>query len=564
MNTAERGRPDPPVGKAYILGLPVEMLRQILENLEYAVPDDADAASDAAQIAKHESIENIKNCPLVCKQFHDQSSHMLLRAVEISCLPSSIQRFHEISRHPTIRNGIQTVNVSLRLYQSELAEDINTFVQQFADEFFDLFTFTGWQGRDTDLELIRIEKARAIWDVWVRSYDPDAWYYHSQSEGAENEDDWEADNCYQALIEGIYHEYRRRFEEQESAIRSGEFVRAVAWGMARMPLARTLRFGDGESSSNPGDSAFHRLDPFQDYRFACVFNHSEQDVGDALSQCLLTMRTGRDNSGLCPSQPLRPVADVVVHLLAAIADAGSRPTAIEISLGLYPLAGLAVTSQEMRESLCLVGEELKVFKFDCTDEYWLNERETDAASRCESRMDDMNEVLTACLQSSTKLQSLALSIDSYEGYLYNLDHDVEELELIWNNLAPTLTSRTWKKLKHARLDGLRLSLSELASFVRNLPSSPHGVSLRFENMTLTTGTWAEALRILREESSAAVEFGAMKATGMIDREVAGWVEDMFAAKDASGREVVKRYVNDRADNVEIRSRTVREHPTRCE
>ena len=131
----------------------------------------------------------------------------------------------------------------------------------------------------------------------------------------------------------------------------------------------------------------------------------------------------------------------------------------------------------MRESLGLIGEELRDFSFHCLDEYGLDttdmrdpwsgeewsgfggpEEIIAANRRCQSAIHDINTVLTTCLQSSTKLESLSLTIDSSWRYGSYYLEGIEQVEFSLKNLGPTLRSRTWEKLRHARLDGLRVSI----------------------------------------------------------------------------------------------------------
>jgi hypothetical protein len=78
--------------------------------------------------------EDVKNLRLTCRRFCSTSSDLLLRFVRVELNPSSLSQFEEISRHPTISNGVRCVRVVLPLYNATLAQDISTFAQHNAQE----------------------------------------------------------------------------------------------------------------------------------------------------------------------------------------------------------------------------------------------------------------------------------------------------------------------------------------------------------------------------------------------------------------------------------------------
>lgn len=206
------------------------------------------------------------------------------------------------------------------------------------------------------------------------------------------------------------------------------------------------------------------------------------------------------------------------------------------------MLGLGEINQETLKSLCLVGEELRLFDFSVYDDHDVFRKENgEYYERCKSATHDLNTLLTACLRSSTKLESLSLHIDSSlsllhidSGHMYGLGGLDALLEFSLKSLGPTLVSRTWEALNNVEPVGLRLGLSDLAAFVRNL-SSTHTVTLCIPGVGLTnSGPWAEALRVLREESSADVGFGPMLVAVGVEWDLAGRTMDVYDMERQGG------------------------------
>lgn len=218
-----------------ILDLPNEILVNILGYVSVS-PLDWDPILDSPH-----RIKEVQNMRLTCRRFYHAISDRLIKAVSVEMRPGSLSRLDEISRHRLISKGVRSVRVSLRCYDSVLANDLRKFAN-----------FNVAKLRE---KARRLERSRASWPRFkireevgqltldtvqtiVASWNEMTAVEHDPQEG------WDERTRYQTVLRIAHQEYRHRFREQEQIRRDGRFAHMVAEAMARFPSATTLQLHD--------------------------------------------------------------------------------------------------------------------------------------------------------------------------------------------------------------------------------------------------------------------------------------------------------------------------------
>lgn len=78
----------------------------------------------------HDATREIQNVRLTCQRFCWASSHLLYTTAIIQIQPEFLERVEWLSRHPTLRMGVERVVTMLHYYQPSLAESLQTFDTQ--------------------------------------------------------------------------------------------------------------------------------------------------------------------------------------------------------------------------------------------------------------------------------------------------------------------------------------------------------------------------------------------------------------------------------------------------
>lgn len=88
-----------------IMDLPDELLMRIFTYARITFYKD-----EFCSFERHlnfDTVADIKNLGLTCRRFCNASSHLLLQSLRVDMTkPSSLERLEEVSRHPTIRKGL--------------------------------------------------------------------------------------------------------------------------------------------------------------------------------------------------------------------------------------------------------------------------------------------------------------------------------------------------------------------------------------------------------------------------------------------------------------------------
>ena len=212
----------------HVLNLPNEILRLIfkyvrgesvhLERSYVALPQYSD-----------EGINSIKQARLVCHDFCDLSSHLLLHAVSVSMKPSSLAHLDQVSRHPTISKGVNAIVVNLSFFANELAQDFSNFVafQQIqlqrlvSDLTHDLDGPRNWP--------LVVRRSTRIWLSWEKYW----------SAGGQSRLD-QTDEEHIGLLRYAHTLYRQAWVEQVLMQTDGSFIQAITDAVTRMPAIKFL------------------------------------------------------------------------------------------------------------------------------------------------------------------------------------------------------------------------------------------------------------------------------------------------------------------------------------
>jgi hypothetical protein len=225
-----------------------------------------------------------------------------------------------------------------------------------------------------------------------------------------------------------------------------------------MPGARKLNFGDSDFESFSVGTP-HLMLP-------------ETDVWDALHHIVLQPTTGYHAKTYDLELPnYRCVVDVI----DAVRSAGALLHSIDINLSTLGCRGGLVSAPDLRQEFASGLQQLKKFAFTCED------------GPNEEYADPFNEFLSACLDTSS-LRNLRL--DMRYG---------ENARTARIDVGRILGSKLRHNLTDIFLGRVAIDLSKLVVVLKRLPEPMRSLSL--ENVILRSGTWKEALDVLRNKRS---------------------------------------------------------------
>ncbi|KAI2613432.1 hypothetical protein GGR54DRAFT_328284 [Hypoxylon sp. NC1633] len=245
----------------HILDCPNEVLMKIFADVAGA-PCDNDFRTTRTVKSEDGGPKEISNTRLVCKRFHDQSSHLLLPVVTVSMNPSSLARLDEISRHPWIAPGVRSIRVILESYPPNVASELSdTFLSYYADQLVDNVkaSLVPWRARFRSgtpevrpspafsLELAILKErylaTSAINELVAssRSMDQDVF---SGDKGLSN-------NAKRQLrfVQSALEQCGAAYGEQEKVRANGTFARAIAAAMAKLKVPPRLFITDYDNSN---------------------------------------------------------------------------------------------------------------------------------------------------------------------------------------------------------------------------------------------------------------------------------------------------------------------------
>lgn len=414
---------------------------EILVRIGELVEDDFD----------HSTIQNMR---LTCWQLNNAISHLLLRYVTVELDQQSLSRLVEISQHPTIRQGVRIIEISLLSYSSVLASSFQGFVHFFSERLSDMITHhetmtlipDPGEGQPTVVNNRILEARHVLWGYWTDNTDLD-------------EEDL------QTPLGQAYNRYQELCVEQVDLLQGASFVRTVAAALARMPLMNNLQFND------------HQHD--------CDFWLSENpNVEEALVDLSLLPISWKTASIFHLGTP--PSINLLLTLPGAMYRAQCSPLQrLEIRLSRPEdlLFLEAIAGQDLRDLSNMV-QNLKDFSLLPVDkDYVYHQQQL-------PRKSEILGTFVSAILNTNSLESLSLNL----GYRREFDPAEDQQSI---SFTSTIKPRTWNNLSRLHLDAFPLHVHELGHFLNGLPTNIYHLSL--ENIRLLSGTWAEALEVLRSK-----------------------------------------------------------------
>ncbi|KAI1484967.1 hypothetical protein F5X96DRAFT_383593 [Biscogniauxia mediterranea] len=242
----------PRIRSLHLLDLPDEILMLIFEQVKgwWMNESSFDPYSTNQR--------DIMNVRLVCRRFCYSSSHLLIHFLTVSMDPPSLSRLAEVARHPAIRKGVRGVRVLLDFYDPALADDFWRFVGVRKDDLRKSIN-------DMQARLRHVRTSHAGWSASRRNEFFDQMRAELQAKRAllKSFDGFGEDMAaaqptdeqslhYRKIFESAHREYRRRLEEQQRIQKSGTFVQDVASAIAMLPAVRVLQLCDRRQRLAPG------------------------------------------------------------------------------------------------------------------------------------------------------------------------------------------------------------------------------------------------------------------------------------------------------------------------
>lgn len=453
-----------------ILGLPDEILMMIFEYCKKRSLSNKNYFF--VQEYNRDGIKDIKNIRLTCRRFCNTSSHLLLRHIDVCMSPSSLAHLEEVARHPLLSTGIQAVRVHLNYFSDGLVTfmtHFNTLAIMQLEDSLNLYKSI-FQGDldDSPFNIPReklgpaIDKAELILKEWSEFQD-------KLLESEEDADVFDEEVAKSRAVAGLVsaHEiYRQQYLAQESVLKDGAFVQAIVTAMSKMPTARKLFVGDDFRDFDNG--RFKYLKPFVDA--------VEDPQGLAAHGTVRPLNWDSARSKQLEDQP----KELFLQLLMAVFN--SDISIDHLSIDLSSAADISIpTSQEQLQQLAAGTENLRVFEF----------RGCHRHSESEPTVDFGPE----------QIASFRSLVSSFMGgkALTRLDLD---LSFTLDELAPQppvsmgslLVSQHCPNLEILQLSYFPLHLRHLKTFLDGL-NGP--VDINLDHVVLLSGTWAEALDLIR-------------------------------------------------------------------
>lgn len=451
-----------------ILDMPDEILMEIFSYLK----SDNEPGICSYQHSRPTIVPVITQLRLTCRRFCATSSHLLLPYLSVECNSSSLAHFEEVSHHKTIRQSVQTVEISLDSYDSLLANNLLEFARYFAQnlQMFrrSVLTCDSRLSQQRQISLSRLaEKLRKAHEMeysWLRYAD-----------GTPADFDSDEDMAFHLLLRKGHEEYRKRFQDQMAVLADGNFAQTVAAAMARMPLVKSLVIRDGRRYTSKGIRLF-------------CWEENENARNEILASDILSVPNEWKNHSIDSSghSSLKSLVSMMVEIPRAIHMARISLTGLKVEISIpNDISGFGL-SQEAQHDLKAAMQKLKKFEFKV--------RPSGQGGSIGRPHLQKSEIM--CLD---KFVESLLDTESIEKIKLDFRYlwARASLDSQKSSLGSILTGRRWSNLYSLRCDSLSLQLHELELF---LDSLDHRLEFfHTENLRLVSGTWAQALDILREK-----------------------------------------------------------------
>ena len=500
-----------------ILSLPDELLVEIFTAVKTYNP--ANGAQHAAFASSSEDIANVR---LVCQRFAACSSHLLVHYVRLDGInPESLEKLEAISQHPVISKGVHIVRLVAQFYASTFADDLRQFAWYAVNTVFgqalrykesldeaekatnmdDPASVERLVAKKTECVAV-LERVKDILKTWSRVSADDSeavigrWDINTnksdqelmvlQRRNSAEEDELE-EARHMHLLHLAHGLYRLRYQKQEDLRHNDAFIQRFAAAMARMPRAKGLEIHDFVRGRYTQQEYYDFDEPPSDEYAGLI------DI-DSLTRPMSWDEATDRGFG-------EPPVEVLFRLPAAVQQAGGRLDRIALQTSTcaehyYPLLTKASVRDVVDLGRAVHDMRLKTFIFLHQTEMKPRIRRTPAPEA----MDAFDNLVTA-MTNSEGLEMLWLRLDG--GWADGgLDPDrrfsLGSLLLPDGDSLARWAQPPWRNLRDVHLSNFALHLSELERLAAQLRES--GTKLGFltlEKVHLLSGTWAQALELLR-------------------------------------------------------------------
>jgi hypothetical protein len=454
-----------------ILDLPDEILRQIFancgagrdpENLYYSIDDSSQAGKSRRQIGM---------IRLTCRRFNENSGHLLLDHVDVAMNPESIAHLEEVSKHPLISKGIRALRVHFDYYSAEPAEFLEIFTPIVITNFEEKIEAESGTSSYWPVGASVADKAWQLIEEWGRFLD--------EFEASEGDQEFiKAAAASSKVVDGLVkaqQEYRELRLAQDTVTMNGAFGRAIANAMEKMPCARKLYLGDNPPTSIYAKSQqrekLHPLselvdDPRRAASFAAVLSQDWDTARSRLHQDL----------------PTDIFADFLRTILAKSNEIGLDHLEIALS-GVVNMCD-AFTKEDLQDLQSGTGR-LQVL--DIKTSIPTVEPPDEEIPLTDGEVAVVGAFVSALVSGTTKsLKRLALDF-------HFMEDDYAPKPPV--GMGYTFTCRPLSGLSVLDLEWIPLHLENLTHILGDLTEP---VNMRLDGVQLLSGTWEEALDIIRE------------------------------------------------------------------
>lgn len=504
--------------KVGVMDLPNELLLKIFDNLKIQLHDPNYFVFDSKDpIADHTAIQNTR---LTCRRFRENSSHLLVRHLDITPSMSSLEHLEELIRHPEIWRGERVLRINLRYYCTTIAEDFQSFATMCAQDlqhkvgpFKELLAYDEdrkeWIDKGYSLETLErgVLNARRILSAW-RPFTNRV----PTQEGASLD-------AAPPVLQSGYERYREMLRQQQEILRDGYFARTVAAAAAKSHAKVWLSMSDDEPARDDED---HRPRPsLVDSVEASdldLFADPDLLVQSSLIQphpwCRVTGDEGETTQSLLYELPL------------AMHAAKARLAGVAVNVN-HPSRWHLGVSQDQLSGLSEVAEGLVAFTFRMDRDNYQMSLPTP------EDMSGLNAYLRAIMGPQC-VPNLWLSLLPLDWL------DVGDRPDLSFPIQPLLHSSSWHNLKAVRLEYLSVGIEDLRKLMGMLESKAR---LCLKGIRLRDGSWATALDCLRskaDQGSRLVSPGGQDCELLNEQEYRDNYDRLFLSGETKATQYITR------------------------
>ncbi|KAI1377810.1 hypothetical protein F4677DRAFT_458575 [Hypoxylon crocopeplum] len=379
---------------------------------------------------------------------------------------SSLARLDQVSRHPLIAKGVRSIRIVLDFYAAELGEGFYGLFPYFQQKMWRVVR--EWRSLEDEQDTERNETARSAAIARIGNLFA-SWYKFAMQVPDSYLDD--QDRADIQLLRRAQDLYCQAYLEQQQMRFSGDFSRAVAKAIARMPVARSLVFTDH--------------DKFVERRSASLTEDTESP-GLLIANIIRPMTWCDADIYRISSEPVEQLTQIplVLHRAGVVLE--------NINYQVAPCGGCArlVVHGEDHTHLKAAMQGLKSFTF------W------PYAVRYSFLADDDYE-----LRQLMEFVSTCTDTDSIQDISVNMAFLWPRLEMARLSAGSLLLTREWPRLRRIRFRGT-LRFSELRKFYA---WSRGQVEVFLDHVRLISGSWADVLDIMRENTRAGTRWSGISS-----------------------------------------------------